>query len=576
MLVLGQPETTEIWMMNRYIHHRPRIFSLFLITIATFATHWMALFNEGLIAEDSGMFPALLYKDWHALMDMYSSAAVPVFSYFVWPLAFVVNIFLYKAVVILAVYFIAILAYLIALRSGYFSEKEALLVGIFSQQLPIATITTIFTYSTYFNALALFLLATYLFVWMETKRGFQHAFVRGLSLCIYFVAFTFNSLLVLYAGAFLLVYMVRLRIEGQQVRNRSDAVNTFKLFCRSRIDFTLLPIIYWAWKKIFTPKSGLYGSYNAFDLSPKHLVKNSYHFVADGFVLPLAKSIGSIHSYAMLVVAICSVLIVWMFWKFAGSPNQPANNEPVNEQGSWALVGFGFFLLVCGTLPYILVGKSPMSGVLMRNTILMQVPLSVMLVGAWRVLQSRAITVAKTNVATVALLILFVLFTARWWENYAAWQARAAKDIAVAQYLAKNPPWANFSVYWIEDNFPLQGSDADYGFADYTAQFRMLWGGQTRMAFTPGHRDFFDVDSAPGVRPVHTNLPERISFFCNDWSSTRDIDLAGPQAVLDIKPGEGASTNEEIAFKYMYFRFIKPQGLQDYLNGLVTVKLRPL
>jgi hypothetical protein len=509
-------------------------------------------------------------------MDMYSSAAVPVFSYFVWPLAFVVNIFLYKAVVILAVYFIAILAYLIALGSGYLSEKEALLVAIFSQLLPIATVTTIFTYSTYYNAFALFLLATYLFVWMETKRGFQHAFVRGLSLCIYFVAFTLNSLLVLYAGAFLLVYMVRLRIEDQHVCNRRFAVKSFKVFCKSRIDFTLLPIIYWAWKKIFTPKSGLYGSYNAFDLSPKHLVKNTYHFVADGFVLPLAKSIGSIHSYAMLVVTICSLLIVWVYLKFAGRSNQITRNEPVNDHGSWKLVGFGFFLLVCGALPYILVGKSPMSGVLMRNAILMQLPLSVMLVGAWRVLQSRAITVAKTNVATVALLILFVLFISRWWENYAAWQARTAKDIAVTQYLTKNPQWANFSVYWIEDKFLLQGSDADYGFADYTAQFRMLWGGQTRMAFTPSHRDFFDVDSAPGVRPVHSNEPERISYFCNDWSSTRDIDLAGPQAVLDIKPGEGASTNEAIAFKYLYFRFIKPQGLQDYLAGLVTVNLREL
>ena len=373
----------------------------------------------------------------------------------------------------------------------------------------------------------------------------------------------------------MLVYMVRLRIMGQQLRHLKDIVDTFGEFCRTRFDFMLLPFFYWGWKKVFTPTKGLYSSYNAFDFAPRHFAKNAYHFIVDGFYSPLAKSFGPMNSYILLAVAIYSILSVWMFLKFDASANRLSEKERVDYRGGWGLIGFGFLLLLCGTVPYILVGKSPAPGVLMRNAMLMPVPLSVMLVGTWRVLKSRAVGIANKNVATVVLLILFVPFTVRWWENYAAWQARAAKDVAVTQYLAENPQWANFSVYWIEDKFLLKGSEEEYGFHDYTARFRMLWGGQTRMAFTPSHSAFFGVDSPHGVIPVHSEFPERLSYFCNDWSSAKDIDLTGPQAELDITSGLGTWTNEAIAFEFLYFRFIKPHGLHDYLAKLVTVKLRP-
>jgi len=97
----------------------------------------------------------------------------------------------------------------------------------------------------------------------------------------------------------------------------------------------------------------------------------------------------------------------------------------------------------------------------------------------------------------------------------------------------------------------------------------MLLGGQTRIAFTPGHISFFGIDTQPGVRPVHSKFPHRVAYFCNAWPRARDIDLSGPQAELEIKTMKRSRNNASTAFGYLFFRFIEPTGLRDYQAKLV-------
>lgn len=561
--------------MNDQLQGKPKISSLLLLTIAVFYTHWMAFFNEGIFAEDSGLFPALIYKDWHSITGMFSSAAVPVFTYYVWPMALAENIFLFKSIVIIGVYFIAIFSYLIALKSGFLLERESFVLGIFTQLLPIPTVTVIFTYSIYFNAYALFLLATYLFLSIEWMRGASHYLLRVLAICVYFLAFTLNSLLVFYAAGFVLIYAVRLKRTGRQVHDAWELISTFSSFCRTRADFTLLPVIYWIHKGIFYEKTGLYSNYNSFDLDIKSIATNAYQFISNGFILPLTKSFEDWNFYVHLGAAVCSILFIACF---VFGIRRNAHNAQLDERSGddFKIIGFGLFLLLCGTLPYILVGKSPAPGVLMRNTILMPLPIAVVGIGIWRVIKVRSTSLRSESVSIALFLVLLTVFTGRWWESYAAWQARAAKDLAVSQYLVDHPEWSAFSVYWITDKLPMPGEASEYGFSDYTSKFRMIWGGQTRMAFTPAHTEFLGIDTMPGVRPVHSKFPERIAFFCDAWASAKNIDLTGLQAELEISTTQRSWNNASIAFGYLYFRFIEPSGLKEYLARLLNVTLRPL
>ncbi|MBB4480082.1 hypothetical protein [Rhizobium etli] len=559
--------------MRDQLQVKPKLSSLLLLTIAVLVTHWMAFFNEGIFAEDSGLFPTLIYNDWIAIADMFSSAGVPVFTYYVWPMGFTGNVLLLKSIVIIGVYFIAIFSYLLASKSGFFSEREALVLAIFTQLLPLPTITVIFTYSIYFNAYALFLLATYLFLSIEWVRGRSHYLFRGLALCIYFIAFTLNSLLVLYAAGFVLVYAVWLRRTGRRVRHARELISTFSSFCLARADFTILPLAYWIYKAIFYQRSGQYSNYNSFTLEVESIARNSYQFIVNGIVFPFAKSLAVWDSYLYLAAAVCSIFFVACFMLL--NSGDARNAQPDERRGGgFKIVGFGIFLLLCGTVPYILVGKSPAPGVLMRNSMLMPLPLAVVGIGIWRVLKFRSPILQSQSVSIVLFVALLTVFTGRWWESYASWQARAAKDLAVSQYLADHPEWSAFSVYWIVDNLPLTKEVSEYGFADYTSKFRMLWGGQTRMAFTPAHILFFGVDTKPGVRPVHSKLPDRIAFFCNAWASARDIDLRGPQAELEIRTTQKSWNDASVAYGYLYYRFIDPSGLKKYLAELVNVTVR--
>ncbi|MBX4908350.1 MULTISPECIES: hypothetical protein [Rhizobium] len=561
--------------MREQLQAKPKLSSLLLLTVAVLFTHWMAFVNEGIFAEDAGLFTTLIYNDWIAIAEMFSSAGVPVFTYYVWPMALAGNVLLLKSFVIIGVYIIAIFSYLLASKSGFLSERESLVLAIFTQLLPLPTVTVIFTYSIYFNAYALFLLATYLFLSIEWMHGRSHYLLRGLAICIYLMAFTLNSLLVLYAAGFVLVYAVWLRRTGRRVRNARELVSTFWSFCLARTDFTILPVMYWVYKVIFYQRSGLYSNYNSFTLGFESLAGNSYRFIVNGIIFPLARSLDDWNAYLYLGAAVCSILIVACF-VFLNSGN--ARNAQLNERGNdgFKIIGFGVFLLLCGTVPYILVGKSPAPGVLMRNAMLMPLPMSVVGIGTWRVIKFRSTSLQSHRVAIVLFASLLTVFTGRWWESYAAWQARAAKDLAVSQYFADHPEWSAFSVYWIVDKLPLSSEVSEYGFADYTSKFRMLWGGQTRMAFTPAHISFFGVDTKPGVRPVHSNLPHRIAFFCNAWASARDIDLTGPQAELEIRTTQSSWNDASVAFGYLYYRFIEPRGLKNYLAELVNVTVRAL
>ncbi|QIO52830.1 hypothetical protein HA461_17280 [Rhizobium leguminosarum bv. trifolii] len=561
--------------MRDQLQAKPKLSSLLLLTIAVLFTHWMAFFNEGIFAEDAGLFPTLIYHDWIAIADMFSSAGVPVFTYYVWPMAFAGNVFLLKSTVIIGVYLIAIFSYLLASKSGFFSERESLVLAIFTQLLPIPTITVIFTYSIYFNAYALFLLATYFFLSIESMRGRSHYLLRVLAICIYFIAFTLNSLLVLYAAGFALVYAVWLKRTGRRVRHARELLSTFWSFCLARADFTILPLVYWVSKAIFYQRSGLYSNYNGFTLDAESIARNSYQFIVNGIIFPLAKSLDDWNSYLYLGAALCSILFVACF-VFVNRGD--ARNAELDERrgDGFKIFGFGLFALLCGTLPYILVGKSPAPGVLMRNAMLMPLPISVVGIGIWRVVKFRSTNLRSHSVAIVLFVSLLTVFTGRWWESYAAWQARAAKDLAVSQYLADHPEWSAFSVYWIADKLPISPEVSEYGFADYTSKFRMLWGGQARMAFTPGHILFFGIDTKPGVRPVHSKLPDRIAFFCNAWASARDIDLKGPQAELEIRTTQRSWNDASVASAYLYYRFIEPSGLKKYLAELVNVTLRAL
>lgn len=547
----------------------PKIAHFVYLALLGLATHWMLLLNDSLYAEDWGLFPALKYGDWNAIVDMFSSAGVPTSILYVLPLSLFVNVLFYKAVNFILILASSALSYLIAVESRLVSPGQAFWMSALFVLAPIYKVYVVFTYYYYFIAYVLFLLATYTALRMYSAPAWWRRLLRVTAIILYVLAFNINSLLVFYFPALAVLMLAEQHRAEAGAMPTNGLIRSSGVFVGRHIDFMLLPFAYWLAKKLFTPTYGIYSSYNAFEIHVGSLLGNFSNFLRNGLISPLAPSI-------VAAVAVCAILNVagrvrWKEWHNVGAGE--AHAEPAHDNSGKILL-FGVAALLAGVIPYCAVGKSPEPGVLMRHALLVPLPVGIVLVGLWGLFRRWA-TLNRLS-AAILIAVFVVPLEVGWWRSYAAWEARSAKDSAITMYIEQHPQWSHYAVYWVQDKDPIRGADNEYGFQEFTARFRMIWGGQTRMAFTPAHIGFFGVESPPGVSPVKARM-DTIRKFCISWSSAKDIDLTGNQAILSIRPGAAAaSTNAELAAKYMYYRFLAPGQLDNFLRSVAEVTLSPV
>ncbi len=116
------------------------------------------------------------------------------------------------------------------------------------------------------------------------------------------------------------------------------------------------------------------------------------------------------------------------------------------------LVACAAYMLL--SLPFAIGGRVPNSGWSYRHVLLLGLPVA-MMAAAWIGLlavafNSRAVT-AWICAGCMALGILQLL---NLWTNYALWQSRWARDVAILRALASDPVARDARVLWIDDEFP--------------------------------------------------------------------------------------------------------------------------
>jgi hypothetical protein len=550
---------------------RARLFDILGLVVITLLTHWMLLVNEGIYAEDWGLFPALKYSDWDAFKDVFWSSGVPTSILYFWPLSLFVNTLFFKAINFSLIILGSIFVYLIGLKTRFLNRSEAFWIAVLCIVLPIYKVYVISTYYYYIAAYVVFLSATYVYLKMNSaSHGWSRLLLRIVSLFLYAFSFNISSLLVFYFSALALFYAVYRQSKQAASTDFSLIFKDIIGFIKSNLDFFVLPFVYWIAKQIFTPTSGLYSNYNGFNISFASFTKHVVAFIINGVWMPISDSL-----FLLLIISAGIVIVCAFLPKGVRRSVVALKSDGIRDsRRSRQILIFGILLLFAAIFPYALVGKAPEPGVLMRHALLISLPMGVILVGLYGLLRERLKVNRKIAYSLVGIFIVCLQFG--WWQSYIPWQARWVKDQSVTLYLESNPNWSNYDIYWIEDKFLIDGVSNEYGFADYTARFRMLWGGQTRMAFTPEHEKFFGVESARGEKPVKVQYMERIRYFCNSWASAKDIDLVGSQAVLKIEPGEAQISNLKLAVSYWYYRFFKPANLQSFLHSVVKVSLTAL
>ena len=300
----------------------------------------------------------------------------------------------------LGIYTYRLFTFILLFLSGWFVFKILSTISIFSLQdrffitilfliaplysAKIALIDFPYTFYSFFFFLAFLTISSYIYR--------LNLFVRVMVLIIFFFSFFVNSLLVFYAVVLMYMFYKIYDIKLNFIQNSI-------LFVKTKIDFIILPILFFVVKSIWFVSSGAHGpDYNKISifamLNPFNYLKSfSYSFVE-----PIAIS------FASKGFGILFVIIVFLMVFFRKKLNFSQNCEE-NPSYTLSLLFLGVIVFIFGAMPYIAVGKIPTSeDWLSRFQLLLPLGFSLFLFYALKL-------IVKKEIFTNTIIICIIAFS---------------------------------------------------------------------------------------------------------------------------------------------------------------------
>lgn len=530
----------------KLIHKHP----LISLLILTCLIHGLSLFVSGVFWD--GVILHSLYADANStqLYSWLRSMGLPFdyyFTRFLWIFGYswVCNL-----VGFLGIYTVAVFYYKSICLYKRMSKQLAFMSATVLIVWPGSLLTMFRAVTVYYFLYGLFFIAVYVALKLECipHRKITYCFMRLFSLCLFWISFNLKSLLCLY----LLVFIAMFILYAEQNKKKLFSFLTITKFSLSRLDFLLLPILFWLVSILFYKTSGPYAGYNKLDFSNLNQTLNLIH----------ASFKHAILQYLWPFIVLSIILIVCGFNKWE------SRFALKNLKIGLFVTGFGMLAIFCCIVPYVLVGKPLIYSFIPASRCSLLIPscVAILMIGFGSVFfitpQGALNYVGKT---ILTLLILWgIVF---WTENYLTLNAWAAMQRAFVLKLEKNPQWAPYSLYWIKVNdFAIPPAYADYAYAGY---FSSAYGGTSRFGESDASvqampfESYFHAFTEPSWR-IHFNVSE--------------FDPYGCQAKMTIMPGKLAGnprSAHRIGLSYLYYRYLKPEDEQYYLDNLIRIQVKP-
>ncbi|MCP4370153.1 MAG: hypothetical protein GY797_18870 [Deltaproteobacteria bacterium] len=518
-----------------------------IIVLFSLAVHGLLLLNDGVYWDGWLVYTILIEKQWDSLYLIFTqTGGPPITLYLHWLLGYFPGIvFGYKLVAFGALTTSGILVYLISNELKLLSRLDSLFIVLLSLSYPAFQVAIELINIPSIVYYCLFLLACFLALQSEKRSGVVHYLLRVCSLGIFVISFTVNSLLLFYFG-FLLIWFV-----GVQSLLRLPPRQILFSFLPRRLDFLFLPFLYWGLHKSLFPVRGLYANYNQFRFSLPSLIANLTKFVNNAIYGQFRYTVGAI---ALWLLALG--ILFWGYSIFKRKSGQSLRNR----DKAYTLFIFGFFLLMLGMLPYILVGKSPsLHGWDTRHALLVGLPMAVIIVAITH-LAFPGPSDSFSKLGFLFLGVILLAFSVSTITNYISWQARWVKDRSIIVNLGQLDNVEDISVFWVDDQFPTRGGDS-YRFYEWSSIFKRVWGDETRIGLDQKTRSpEFLID---GQR------------YFNDRYNLLNFDPAGCQAILMIRRGL-PYTDDQLFSRYLFSRFFEPSKMNEFLAEITDIQVQSI
>jgi hypothetical protein len=454
-------------------------------------------------------------------------------------------------------------------RGGGLAPWTATAIAILAVTLPAFDLLG--ELSLWMNTACVFLFwaAWALLVSLKSIQPWLRYLVRLGTISLFFVSFNLNSNLVMfYAVAAMLVGLRSADVSWPTIPPRAGRL------AAAKVDFLLLPILFWLWKTVFTPTSGYYAEgYNQPSLEPIRFVSGysamAVNFIGAGFLELVASA-----SWVGLSAAV-AIAAGFMLSKHAA--NRLNHNEIPTAQIAW----WGIALLGAAAFAYLAVGQNLASeGWLSRNAILCNVPLAMIIVGGLGVLNSKAASSLPWLWAGGVIMVA-VLGIGNCHRNYFALQAFGAKERSVQRKLQAAIAEHDACVVQLRDYYFLPGTIAYYppsiwtflasgtGFAPKTfvIDTRVIAPDQISKS-AQGYNEI----SMPHLTPSAGDIDQAITATTMPYAM-EGIRRAGPQILFAILPGSFGNESIQLGKRYLAVKFLDPKKVEEFEQQMTQARI---
>jgi hypothetical protein len=236
--------------------------------------------------------------------------------------------------------------YYLIKNSRFVNRNSAFLIALLALIFPVFQARVTISVSIYPMFVALFFVATVLMVIAQKKTSI---ILRFVSLALFFVSFTLNSLIFFYGIALLyMAYLDRALWRVQGIKNLSHKVSKWAF---TKADYILLPIIFGIIKLLFFMPHGDFKTYNKVDLTGiVKAIPFSFYNLFPSFFEPIDYAFSFISSF----VIIAAFGIGYGLQRYTSI--QSRSLPPIKHV---ILLSVGLLLFVTGVYAYNAVWKTP-------------------------------------------------------------------------------------------------------------------------------------------------------------------------------------------------------------------------
>ena len=556
----------------------------------TLLSHGFLLLADFVIHDGWWILAWLEEKDWQSLKYVSDASGL----YFQ---RYLTGVFLFfsepnvaaKISTFILLYLISIVTFILFKQSSFFSKKESLFIAIVCLTLPAVRIHgQLLVTMVFVSMYLLFLICTLMALTAETKSGILHVTLRILALIGFFVSFTLGSLLVFYYGfvVFLLFY--------QKKHQQYPGFTLPWRWITKRIDYIFLPIIFWVWRRIFVPGIGENLNYQQPSLEaslkiPGHIVSLLVYTIPHQLFGGLSK----LFSFPVVgVLVICASYFIARFSRGRFS----LIGEKENKLGTLPIILFSIFLLFAAVFPYWAIGAVPQpDGFDTRLAMLIPIPMAIILLVVFRIIPK----IFYNSIGQFALMFLFVFmtlsFSAVQLKTYYDWQTISIKEKSIIHNLSKVKEVKNYKLVKVQDQFMLNvpyeqswdrwryilkfvcGDYQRYAFGTYKLWNAYIYPDKQKIVEDImgdiGRAPFLTVDEKNEILNGKQGiLTIRAGKFFAEYNAV--LDQFEQQPTLDFRIGK--RENLSLVGSYLYYRFFKPERLNNYLSTLTVVDLVPV